>query len=94
MKDIKIKVHEIAVDGLPPAESLTGCVAFIWDGCLVSGWPLGRDLDCKWEANSDVGRHGEFGDVTHWVEFPEPMWDLEKSLIVPKAICSECKRVK
>lgn len=35
-----IKIHEIAVDGLPNMQELVGRVAFIHDGCIVSGWPL------------------------------------------------------
>ena len=45
MIELTIKVHEIAVDGLPPRDddSYTGRVAFLFDGCIVSGWPLHRE---------------------------------------------------
>lgn len=33
-------LHEIATDGLPDMGKLIGRVAFIFDGCIVSGWPL------------------------------------------------------
>jgi hypothetical protein len=75
---MEIKVHEIAKDGLPAMDDLTGRVAFIFDGCIVSGWPL-RDNgngETTWEANSDVGHGGVFYGVTHWVEFPVPVWDM------------------
>lgn len=83
MREVTVKLHEIAVDGLPDMEGgeFTGRVAFIWDGSIVSGWPLGEPDDegvSRWEANSDVGHGCAFESVTHWVEFPEPMWDLEK----------------
>jgi hypothetical protein len=73
-------LHEIAKDGLPPRdendESLfIGRVAFIFDGCVVSGWPLD---DGNWEADSDVGRHGPFGGVTHWIEFDTEVWNMGK----------------
>ena len=92
-RDLTIKVHEIADDGLPDMENLTGQVAFIFDGCIVSGWPLdptdpditayedfGWDPDdgVLWEADDDVGQGRPMGGVTHWIEFPEPVWELVK----------------
>lgn len=83
---IEVEVHDIATDGLPDMEALVGRVAFVFDGCIVSGWPLdpvecagiyaafGWDVQAKgilWEANSDVGNGRPFGSVTQWVEFPE-----------------------
>lgn len=73
-------VHEVAADGLPDMEELTGRVAFIFDGSLVSGWPLKHGpaaTEQLWEADSDVGRAVPgFAGVTHWVEFPVPVWEL------------------
>jgi hypothetical protein len=77
--EITVEVRTIQEHGLPDMENLTGRVAFIWDGCLVSGWPLlGIDnytID-QWEADSDVGRHGIFGEITHYIVFPKPMWEI------------------
>lgn len=75
---MEIKIHEIAKDGLPIMDELTGRVAFIFDGCIVSGWPLrdNGDGETTWEADSDVGRSGAFYGVTHWVEFPRAIWDM------------------
>jgi hypothetical protein len=68
-----ILIHSIADENdLPDMDLLTGKVAFIFDGCIVSGWPLdtrGPDGEWLWEADSDVGRTRPFGGVTHWVEF-------------------------
>jgi hypothetical protein len=76
MKEITIRLHEIATDGLPDMERLTGRVAFVFDGCVVSGWPLTpSDL---WEADTDVGRSNEFGGVTYWIEFPVPVCELPR----------------
>lgn len=86
-KQVSIIVHSIAEDGLPDMDKLTGKVAFIFDGCIVSGWPLGEPPDYHypdtpysgyWEANEDVGKGGEFAGVTHWVEFPQPLYELER----------------
>ena len=80
--DLTVKVHAIAEDGFPDMDELTGRVAFIFDGCIVSGWPLGNGLQHgfsgRWEANSDVGRMTRFEGVTHWVEFPVPIREIER----------------
>lgn len=82
--ELTVKVHEIATDGLPDMDALTGRVAFIFDGCLVSGWPLpgasaARGLEeTLWEGNRDVSHERLFSGVTHWVEFPEPVWQIER----------------
>lgn len=80
-----VTVHEIAVDGLPDMEALVGRVAFIFDGCIVSGWPLNEDDErgpsdeVLWEADTDVGTARPMGSVTHWVEFPVAMWSVSAS---------------
>lgn len=73
---MNVIVHEIAVDGLPDMDNddLTGRIAFVFDGCVVSGWPLTRvGQPHLWEANTDVGHNQPFGGVTHWIEFPVPV---------------------
>jgi hypothetical protein len=84
-EEVTIRIHSIKDDGMPDMEALTGRVAFIFDGCVVSGWPLRtvptRDNSAytgAWEADSDVGRNVQFEDVTHWIEFPAPVWNYEK----------------
>lgn len=84
--DLTVRVHSIAEDGLPDMSRLTGEVAFIFDGCIVSGWPLHVDptnhdtpYSGFWEADSDVGRTVKFSGVTHWVEFPRPVWEIHDS---------------
>jgi hypothetical protein len=76
-------VHAIATDGYPDMDALTGRVAFIFDGCIVSGGPLHVDPEDystpqsgDWEADSDVGRTVRFGGVTHWVEFSRPLREI------------------
>ena len=93
-----VTIHEIAKDGLPPEEGdggmshdLTGRVAFIFDGCIVSGWPLPpeehpdvyrrnswsvEDGGVLWEGDEDVSNNRPKGNVTHWVEFPVPVWEI------------------
>lgn len=109
MRTMVVKIHDVATDGLPDMEALTGRVALIFDGCVVSGWPLdearcpavyeaarkrdshrggaGRSEEDKcesitklglWEANSDVGHGTPFCDVTHWIEFSVPVWEIVK----------------
>lgn len=69
----------IEKDGLPEMDKLVGRVAFIFDGCIVSGWPL-KGIDSygenDWEANSDVGRHGVFTGVKKYIVFDNPIWEL------------------
>ena len=92
-QEVTIKVHAIAEDGLPDTDNLTGRVAFIFDGSIVSGWPLVPRADHAdlyqragvyegepdlWEGDTDVSHNRPFAGVTHWVEFPEPVWDYEK----------------
>jgi|WetSurMetagenome_2_1015567.scaffolds.fasta_scaffold13470_3 hypothetical protein len=62
------KVFEIATDGLPNTRDpkLIWCVAFIFNGCIISGWPLKNG---NWEADSEVGRAGEFSGVEKYVVF-------------------------
>jgi len=86
---VNINIREIAKDGLPDMEVLVGRVAFIFDGCIVSGWPIdpvegidtyqrmGWDAATDgvlWEPDSDVGGGRLLADVTHWIEFSEPLW--------------------
>jgi hypothetical protein len=117
VREITVKIHEIAVDGLPPRDGEPGYqesigrAAFLFDGCIVSGWPLhpaehpdfyspeqiekratgGRGgaqftlaerralaAGLHWVADEDVGHHRPFAGVTHWVEFPAPVWDIER----------------
>jgi hypothetical protein len=75
---ITIRLRSIAVDGLPDMDALTGRVAFIFDGCVISGWPLPDENDgtSVWEGNSDVGHGTPMVGVTHWLEFPHPVWTL------------------
>ncbi|QMW05305.1 hypothetical protein [Spirosoma foliorum] len=83
-----MRVFDIERDGLPDMDKLVGRVAFIFDGCIVSGWPLynihleypennypeyGMDV---WEANSDVGRAVRFEGIKKYVIFDVPVWDL------------------
>jgi hypothetical protein len=90
VREITVRVHAIATDGLPPlnpdgtstADEYVGRVAFIFDGCIVSGWPewhtspTGQPFADTWEADSDVGHNQAFEGVTHWVEFPAPLWEI------------------
>ena len=73
---MEIIIREIAIDGLPDMDKLVGRVAFLFDGCIVSGWPLDtvRDGETLWEADSDVGHGRAFYGVTHWFEFPVPLF--------------------
>lgn len=69
MRELKICLHSVYLDGLPDMERMRGRVAFIFDGGVRSGWPVPDTLD-KWE-DSVTGRI--FVGVTHWIEFPEPL---------------------
>lgn len=83
-----MEVKSIKEHGLPDMDKLVGRVAFIFDGCIVSGWPLhnihlkmpgnnypeyGMDI---WEANDDVGKSGVFTGIEKYVIFDKPIWEL------------------
>jgi hypothetical protein len=74
MRRIEIEVYEIAVDGLPDMDddANTGRVAFVWDGYIVSGWPLDRvGKPGHWEAADDaLSSVRSFRGVTHWIRHP------------------------
>jgi len=78
-KEEIMKIFEIEKDGLPDMNKLIGRVAFIFDGCIVSGWPLyGLQNYSKdqWEANDDVGKHGVFEGIEKYIVFDLPVWEL------------------
>jgi hypothetical protein len=69
MKTLEIKVHEIAIDGLPDMDKMLCRIAFLWDGNIVNGWPITRGSGILkedefkgwpylWEADSDATSHG------------------------------------
>lgn len=81
MKEVTIKLCSIAEDGLPDTDKYIGKgrIAFIFDGSVISGWPL-AELGYPsgvWEGDSDVS-HGQFGGITHYFIFDRPMWEYEK----------------
>lgn len=82
-----INIFEIEKDGLPDMDKLVGRVAFIFDGAIISGWPLYNihlkypennhpvyGMDC-WEASEDVCK-GVFAGVKKYVVFDVPIWEL------------------
>ena len=72
-----MKIYDIEKDGLydKSDKDLIGRTAFIFDGCVVSGWYLDNG---NWEANSDVGIKGEFSGewVKKYIVFDKPVWLL------------------
>jgi hypothetical protein len=77
-----MKIRSIEKHGLPDMDKLIGRVAFIFDGNIVSGWPLypHHSFDkSEWEADSDVGRNGKFIGVTRYIVFDKPIWDYENN---------------
>lgn len=86
-KELTVKIHSIAEDGLPDMEKLTNRVAFFWDGGILNGWPSTRE-ECEnagfeygevWTGAED--RYlGPYGGVTHWVEFPTKIVAIERNL--------------
>lgn len=87
MKTIEVKIHEIAVDGLPDMDKLVNQVAFLWDGNVIYGWPLLTQdpQGSVWEGDSDFALPKMFGGVTHWVEFPTKIILLHKPQLLAKA---------
>lgn len=72
--NLDLLVFDIAVSGLPNMDDPrnVGTVAFVFDGCIVSGWPLAPDAngDVLWEGNRDVSHGRQFAGVTRWLRLP------------------------
>lgn len=83
MKTIEILVYDIETDGLPDMDDddIVGRVAFIWNGAIVSGWPLYERVEGEyyekttWESSEDY-HGGIHKNVMQWVLFPTPTWRL------------------
>ena len=84
MKEMTVKVHKVSEDGLPDMERLVGRVGVLWDGEIVSGWPLLDDdadvpeedeEEIPWEPAEDRFGGRLYG-VTHWIEFPVSLWNI------------------
>jgi len=86
---ISVIIHEVATDGLPDLSDdvLAGRVALVQGGVVVSGAPMLRGVgETRWEADPDVTSACParaacsgalaFEGVTHWLEFPAPVWEL------------------
>ena len=85
MKPLVIVLHKVSEDGLPDmhdsSNDMTGRVAFIWDGNIVSGWPIKDMVDtlgrALWEPAEDRFG-GPVAGVEYWLELPTPAWSLHK----------------
>jgi hypothetical protein len=78
--EITVKIRDVRIDGYPDMDKLTGQVLFIFDGNIVPGWPLdeGEEDGLRyWEGNDDVSYIRQAWPVTHWIELPVPMWEME-----------------
>lgn len=79
-----MKVYSIEKHGLPDMSNLVGKVAFIFDGCIVSGGPLRGEEDYEnapddlWEGNSDVS-FGKFSGVKYYVVFDTEVWNINEN---------------
>jgi len=79
-----MKVFSIEKHGLPDMDNLVGRVAFIFDGNIVSGWPLKGAEDYEnapddlWEGNTDVS-FGKFSGVKYYVIFDIPVWEIDEN---------------
>ena len=66
MQKIEIEIHEIAVDGLPNMDELINRVAFIFDGCLISGCPLVVEKPNKYSEPVNLKRHEDYAPGSVW----------------------------
>lgn len=82
--NMTVKFHSVDQDGYPSYElTTTGRVAFIWDGYIVSGWPIHHIVrrdgttypEGTWQP-ADDRFGGPVAGVTDWVEFPMSLWAL------------------
>jgi hypothetical protein len=104
MKQITARLFSVKEDGLYDKEDKSiGDVAFIFDGCIVSGWYLDEVCPTNgrlWEANSDVGRGNTFAGIEQYIIFDSPIWNLGNDLEdhpqeqdIP-GVCSSCGRLR
>ena len=72
-----VEVYSVERDGLPDMEDQgsVGKVAFIWDGNIVSGWPLPKEGSDVWEPSEDRFG-GPVRGVEYWVRFPFALWSF------------------
>jgi hypothetical protein len=79
---ITVILHEIATDGLPDGDLPGSRMAAIFDGNVVTAWPL-DDPDRSWEGDTDVAHGRKMYGITHWLEFQQPVYELERGNAVP-----------
>ena len=81
MRTLTVELREVAVDGLPDMDAVLGRVGILWDGEIVSGWPISaeyggiREGVQLWEPAEDRFG-GSLSGVTHYVVFPVSFWDM------------------
>lgn len=85
-------LRSIKLDGLPAKQHREdNHLLFLFDGCVVSGWPLlgcenktaelGRDyIESDWEANSDVGKGSVFCGVEYYLLIPKGALYLQNGI--------------
>lgn len=80
-----VELFDIDKDGLPDMDKLTGRVAFIFDGAILSGWPLynvhlrhpGNNFPeytkYDWECSEAAPK--VFSGVKKYIIFDKPLWE-------------------
>ena len=79
---ITVILHEIATDGLPDGDMPGSKMAAIFDGNVITAWPL-DDPDKSWEGDTDVAHGRPMLGVTHWLEFQQPVYELASGKAIP-----------
>lgn len=90
--EITVIVHNVERDGVPDMEAdrdLVGRIAYVWDGAIVSGWPIGMDvaeestdldLGVQYWEPSEGRMGGPVTGVEQWIELPYPAWSLQQTV--------------
>lgn len=85
---IQLEFNDVTVDGLPTIDDTNTSVIFLWDGNVMSGWPLSnappgtpiQDYgEIRWEGSEFPP---QLVGVRYWAYMPQDLYRLSLGLPV------------